>query len=69
MPSFATLLITWLRGDLKADTDVATIPFEEEPDFAAKLTSESGTATVEAGGAAFGTPSQSICGKTSAKPP
>lgn len=62
MPSFATVLapadlaniLTWLRSNLKADAGQRAVLFDEEPGFAALLTQESGTATIERTGAAFG---------------
>lgn len=62
MPSFAETLtpadlaslLTWLRSNLRADASVRAVLFDEEPGFAALLNQESGTATVESTGAAFG---------------
>ncbi|MBI5801308.1 MAG: c-type cytochrome [Verrucomicrobia bacterium] len=62
MPSFAEALtpadlaslLTWLRSNLRADTGVRAVLFDEEPGFAALLKEESGTATIESTGAAFG---------------
>ncbi|GDY22860.1 hypothetical protein LBMAG56_42070 [Verrucomicrobiota bacterium] len=62
MPSFAETLppadlaslLTWLRSNLRADTGVRAVLFDEEPGFAALLKEESGTATIESTGAASG---------------
>jgi len=62
MPSFAETLtpadlaslLTWLRSNLRADAGVRAVLFDEEPGFAALLNQESGTATIESTGAAFG---------------
>ncbi len=53
-PADLASLLTWLRSNLKADTGQRTVLFDEEPGFAALLTEESGTATIESSGAAFG---------------
>ena len=62
MPSYAEALapadlaslLAWLRGNLKAKAAASVVLFDEEPGFAALLREESGTATVEKTGAAFG---------------
>ncbi len=62
MPSFAEALtpadlaslLTWLRSNLRPDAGVRAVLFDEEPGFAALLKEESGTATIESTGAAFG---------------
>ncbi|MFM8469378.1 MAG: PVC-type heme-binding CxxCH protein [Limisphaerales bacterium] len=62
MPSFAetltpadlSSLLTWLLSNLGADAGRRLVLFDEEPGFAALLKEESGTATVESTGAAFG---------------
>jgi putative membrane-bound dehydrogenase-like protein len=64
MPSFAGVLapddtahlLGWLRGQLNPEVDAANriVLFDEQPEFAALLADESGTATVETTGAAFG---------------
>jgi putative membrane-bound dehydrogenase-like protein len=62
MPSFAETLtpadlaslLTWLRSNLGADAGRRLVLFDEEPGFAALLNQESGTATIESTGAAFG---------------
>ena len=62
MPSFAEALapadlaslLTWLRGNLRADAGVRAVLFDEEPGFAALLNEEAGSATIESTGAAFG---------------
>ena len=70
-PADLASLLAWLRSNLGADTGRRRVLFDEEPDFAALLNEESGTATIERTGAAFGkiclriTPPQ----KTAAKIP
>jgi putative membrane-bound dehydrogenase-like protein len=62
MPSFAETLtptdlaslLAWLRSNLGADAGRRAVLFDEEPGFAALLSTESGTATIETTGAAFG---------------
>ncbi len=62
MPSYAETLtpadlaslLTWLRSHLKPDDGKRALLFDEEPGFAALLKEESGTATIENTGAAFG---------------
>ncbi|MDA0811053.1 MAG: hypothetical protein O3C21_01480 [Verrucomicrobia bacterium] len=64
MPSFAGVLapddtahlLGWLRGQLNPEVDAANriVLFDEQPEFAALLADESGTAMVETTGAAFG---------------
>lgn len=53
-PTDLASLLTWLRGNLRADAGVRAVLFDEEPGFAALLNTESGTATIESTGAAFG---------------
>lgn len=62
MPSFVEALtpgdlaslLTWLRSNLGADAGRRLVLFDEEPGFAALLKDESGTASIENTGAAFG---------------
>ena len=53
-PADLASLLTWLRSNLGADAGRRLVLFDEEPGFAALLDQETGTATIEGTGAAFG---------------